>query len=319
MGLVRESVKFNKRSANATGFLCALKIFFGLLFFAITVCTHAITEPVLPVVVSVKKPELKNNTQQLSEVDVINLALEKTKASYGPFELRPIPPMNRARTLSALNNNIYPNLVMMMSYEDDMVAKNPYEYIDIPIDFGANSYRICFMRPALKAKLKSVQSIDELRRYTFGAGIGWLDIKILRHHGFKVIEQTNVQSLIRMTKAGRVDFFCRGFNEIFNEIKNEPETEGLSYDESFLLYYPLPKFLFANSNNSAILKRIQQGLVIAEKDGSLHKLWMMQNKENIAASQFNKRRIFRLSNPYIKNLPTNYQQYYFDPHKPTAP
>ncbi len=312
MGSHQDSVKLSLLALIAQRLLCALPIM--SLNIILISCAYGSTET--PVVVSIKKPELTTTNPQLSEADIINLALEKTKATFGPFELRPIPPMNRARTLSALSNNFYPNLVMMMSYDDEMVEKNPYKYINIPIDFGANSYRICFMRPELKEKLKNIQSIDELRNYTFGAGIGWLDIKILRYHGFKVVEQTSVQNLIRMTKAGRVDLFCRGFNEIFTEIKDEPEINGLSYDESFLLYYPLPKFLFAHKDNSAILARIQQGLILADKDGSLKKLWMTKNKDNITASHFEHRRIFRLSNPFIKNLPKDYEQYFYNPQKP---
>lgn len=321
MDLVWDSVKQYAYSFILRRFVCALKIALALALGGITFPSLAQIQPTTttPVVVSIKKPELVNNQQQLTEADIIKLALEKTQASYGPFELRPIPPMNRARTLSALSNNIYPNLVMMMSYDDEIVAQNPYQYINIPIDFGANSYRICFVRSELKPTLKNINSVEQLKAYTFGAGIGWLDIKILRHHGFKVIEQTNVRNLMRMTKAGRIDLFCRGFNEIFTEMKNEPETNGLSYDESFVLYYPLPKFLFAHASNQAILSRIEQGLQIAEKDGSLKKLWLTQNQQNITASHFSKRKILRLTNPYITNLPKGYEQYFYDPHKPAHP
>jgi hypothetical protein len=264
-----------------------------------------------PTVVFVKKTELQNNDLMIDEVDIITLALEKTKPSYGAYEIRTIPSMTRARTLSALSHNIYPNLIMRMSYEDELVAVNPFIYINIPVDFGANSYRICFARDELKPQLFNTHSIDQLRTYTFGAGIGWLDVKILRSNGMTVIEQANITNIIRMTKAGRVDLFCRGFNEIFSEIQNEPEMSGLSYDHSFALYYPLPKFLFAHSSNSAILKRIEEGLLLAIKDGTLKELWLRENEKNFLASHFNTRRIFRLTNPYIKNLPKNYDNYFY--------
>lgn len=268
-----------------------------------------------PLVVSVKKPELKNNNYHLTEVEIIKLALDKTLATDGPYEIREIPAMNRARTLSALSNNIYPNLALMMSYDDEIVAQNLLSFIDIPIDFGANSYRICLMRQDLKAELSKVTSLAQLRKYTFGAGIGWLDVKILRYNDFKVVEQNSAQNIVRMTKAGRVDLFCRGFGEIFFELQHDVETTGLAYDETFALYYPLPKFLFFHKSSTQALARIKRGLVIADHDGSLKSLWMKNNQLGIDKSNLKKRRIFRLQNPYINNLSGNYERYFYDPKK----
>lgn len=268
-----------------------------------------------PLVVSVKKPELKNNNIHLTEVDIIKLALEKTSAQDGPFEIREIPSMNRARTLSALANNAYPNLAMMMSYDDEILEQDLLTYIDIPIDFGANSYRICLMRQDLKAELAKVSSLEDLRKYTFGAGIGWLDVKILRYNDFKVIEQNSTQNIVRMTKAGRVDLFCRGFSEIFFELQHDLETTGLAYDETFALYYPLPKFLFLHKSSGKAYDRIKRGLEIADHDGSLKKLWFFHNQVGIDKSKLKTRKIFRLKNPFIKNLPSGYERYFYDPQK----
>lgn len=268
-----------------------------------------------PLVISVKKPELKNDNYHLTEVDIIKLALDKTLATDGPYEIRETPSMNRARTLSALSNNIYPNLALMMSYDDEVVAQNLLTYIDIPIDFGANSYRICLMRQDLKEELRKVTTLDQLRKYTFGAGIGWLDVKILRYNNFKVIEQNSTQNIVRMTKAGRVDLYCRGFNEIFFELQHDVETTGLAYDESFALYYPLPKFLFFHKNSTQAFGRIRRGLAIADHDGSLKNLWVKSNQLGINKSKLKQRRIFRLQNPFIKNLPGDYERYFYDPRK----
>lgn len=273
------------------------------------------TQAAEPLVVSVKKPELKNNNYHLTEVDIIKLALDKTLPTDGPYEIYEIPSMNRARTLSALSNNIYPNLALMMSYDDDVVAQNLLSYIDIPIDFGANSYRICLLRQDLKDEVSKVTTLAQLRKYTFGAGIGWLDVKILRQNDFKVIEQNSAQNIVRMTKAGRVDLFCRGFGEIFFELQHDVETTGLAYDETFALYYPLPKFLFFHKSSTKAFDRIRRGLVIADHDGSLKDLWIKNNQLGIEKSKLNKRRIFRLQNPFIKNLSSDYERYFYDPQK----
>jgi hypothetical protein len=301
--------------------------FHALLFVLITfaACAQAAdgraelkTEPASaqqPLIISVKKPELKNDNYHLTEVEIIKLALDKTMATDGPYEIREIPSMNRARTLSALTNNIYPNLALMMSYDDEIVAPGLLRYIDIPIDFGANSYRICLMRQDLKDELAKVTSVEQLRKYTFGAGIGWLDVKILRHNNFKVIEQNNAQNIVRMTKAGRVDLFCRGFGEIFFELQHDVETTGLAYDETFAIYYPLPKFLFLHHSSAQAFERIKRGLMLADRDGSLKQLWFKNNQLGIEKSHLKKRRIFKLEKPIISHLSGNYERYFYDPRK----
>jgi len=279
-------------------------------------CVFAVHSPAAePLVISVKKPELKNDNYHLTEVDIIKLALDKTLATDGPYEIREIPSMNRARTLSALSNNIYPNLALMMSYDDEVVAQNLLAYIDIPIDFGANSYRICLMRQDLKDELEKVTTLNQLHKYTFGAGIGWLDVKILRHNNFKVVEQNSTQNIVRMTKAGRVDLYCRGFSELFFELQHDVETTGLAYDESFALYYPLPKFLFFHKSSTQAFNRIKRGLIIADHDGSLKNIWIKNNQLGIEKSKLKQRRIFRLQNPFIKNLSGDYERYFYDPQK----
>lgn len=265
-----------------------------------------------PLVVTHKLPELDSNERVLHEVEVLRLALEKTRADYGPYELHGIPPMNRARTLAVLHNHTYPNLVLQMSYEDELAEQEKLAYIPFPLDRGALSYRICFMRDDLKPAVSRITRINQLKPFTFGAGIGWADIKILRHNDLTVIEANSVVSLFRMTKGGRVDLFCRGPSEYHYEHRHESSL-NLTSDQQLALHYPLPKFFFAHRDSQPALDRIKRGLELAYADGSFQTLWRKRHGEGLAAAKLTQRNLVKMENPLIKRLPRDYEAFLYDP------
>lgn len=289
----------------------------GLLLYLLGIPASALPEqpqpvPPSPLIVTHKLPDAASPERVLHEVDILRLALDKTIKEYGPYELRGIPPMNRTRAMAAMHNNIYPNLVLQMSYEDDLGDQEELAYIPFPLDRGALSYRICFMREELKPQVRSITRIEHLKKFTFGTGIGWADTKVLRHNRLPVIEGSNVLNLFRMTKAGRVDLFCRGPSEYFYEHRHETAL-GLTTDTHLALYYPLPKFFFVHKDNQAVLERVKKGLDTAYKDGSFNTLWNKRHRKGLDAANLGNRHIVKMDNPLIKRLPRDYETYLFDP------
>jgi hypothetical protein len=266
-----------------------------------------------PLIIHVKQRELTTNTQPLDETFVLKLALEKTKSEYGDYEIKQIPPMNRARSLFALSNNLYPNLIMQISFDDEIGANSAFRFINFPVDYGTNSYRICFSRTTINTELSNIKDINALRQYTFGTGIGWLDTKILRANGLKVDEQASTINIFKMAQAGHIDLYCRGLAEFQMEATSQADIIGLTSNKSFALYYPLPKFFFAHKNNQALLNRIEKGLIIAYQDGSLKAFWDTKYLTAIQNATLTQRTIIKLENPFIGNLDSEYRKYSFNP------
>ena len=281
----------------------------GWLLLALLLSLGSSAQPTdTPSVLRYKQAEL-TSTNLLPEVHLMQLALEKTRSDYGDYQLEPIQPMNRARSLAALSQNIYPNLVMLLSYEDSLMADGQLSYIPISLDRGIFSYRLCFMRDEIKPQVEKVQNLEQLKRFTFGSGVGWADTKILRHNGLNTLEADTLLSLYRMTKAGRIDLLCRGVGEYYTELHQQGKTIGLSADSRLIIYYPLPKFLFAHKNSQALLERIETGLRRALDDGSFDKLWQEQHQKNLNSAQLQTRRMIILDNPLIRQLPKDYQRH----------
>ena len=267
-------------------------------------------------IISHRGAETEFDKRESYNNELIKIALEKTKASYGAYSLQRIPPMNTPRSLYAASLNIYPNLLIELSYDPKLMTKGDMTYVDFPVDLGATGVRVCFVKPSLKEKISQVKSLDELKAYSIGQGVGWADVSILRANGFKVVEVASYESLFKMVTAGRVDLFCRGANEILGEIEAFKGIKGLTYDESFMLSYPLPRFYFLASSNTQAKARIEEGLKLAYQDGTLIQVWKKHYSASIKFSHLQARRVFYLTNPLIKDLPKTYEKYLIDPLKP---
>ena len=155
--------------------------------------------------------------------------------------------------------------------------------------------------------------MKDLHRYSIGQGVGWVDSEILRANGLKVIEVSNYESIFKMVIAGRINLFCRGANQLQAEVEEFKSLTNLTYDESFVLVYPLPRFFYLNAKNTVAKERIQTGLQIAFKDGSFKQLWKKHYQSSVDFSKLGQRKHIYLENPLLKNLPPDYKQYFMNP------
>ncbi len=55
------------------------------------------------------------------------------------------------------------------------------------------------------------------------------------------------------------------------------------------------------------------GLKLAYQDGSFKELWRQYYQSSIDFAKLNQRKMFRLENPLLQDLPSGYEQYFFDP------
>lgn len=265
-------------------------------------------------VVTLTSPQTGRDPRQSYNGLVLALALEKTRAVDGDYRIDVTPVMNSARALLEIKNNHYPNQILMTSFQNKLLGEG-LDYARFPVEFGVTGYRICFVSAQSREKVAQSKTLDDLRRFTIGQGIGWADSEILRFNGFNVHEAGQQDSLFLMVAAGRFDLFCRGINELEPELQRNKDIAKLDYDRSMAISYPLPRFFFANKQNRALLDRITRGMQLANQDGSLRKLWLDQYSEALRFANLKQRKIFYLKTPHIDQIDFDYQQYYFDPRK----
>lgn len=257
-------------------------------------------------VVSHRSPFTEGDKHHIYSTELLRLALEKTRKEYGAFTLRPIPPRNYTRALKAAVDDTFPNLIIETSYEQALTHHAKLDFINFPMDLGVLGYRVCFINPKLKASGKKIESIEDLRQYTFAHGVGWADTIIFRHNGLKVQEIDNYDGMFLMVIGGRVDFFCRGANEILGEMEQFSQLKELTIDEQFLLIYPLPRFFYLNGKNKLAKKRIELGLQRAYADGSLQALWKANFLPSLELVNLAQRKAIHLENPLLDDLDVSF-------------
>jgi hypothetical protein len=264
-------------------------------------------------IVSLRSPETKDDKREEYNFELVTLALERTRKEYGDYRIAKIPPMNTARSFYSLEEDIYPNLLIELTYQQKLEQKLDLIYVNFPVDLGIVGYRVCFASPAIYPKLKNVRTLDDLKQFSIGQGVAWADSDILRHNGLNVIEISSFNSLFNMVEYGRIDLFCRGANELQPEYDALKDTGNLLYDEYFVLHYSMPRFYYLNKRNQLAKERIEKGLMIAYQDGSVKALWEKHFLASVEFVKLKQRREFKLENPFITPLQEHYEKYFYDP------
>ncbi len=266
-----------------------------------------------PLVVTYDNGETTEDPRIDYELALLTLALEKTTEEFGPYQLQPSPhSMNYHRALVALKSNQYENFIRSFAYRKIRTEDQDLIYIDFPIDLGLLGYRICFVSKPSKNAVAKAKNLEELKQFTHGQGVKWVDASILKKHGFKVIESATYEGLFQMININRIDLFCRGIGELQKEYALHRDLKNLEVDESFAFHYPFPLYFMTHKGNLLLRYRVEIGLKAAFEDGSLRKLWKKHFQDSIELAKLNQRKIYSLKNHTLDELPDNYSQYFID-------
>ncbi len=264
-------------------------------------------------VYTVRGPEYAGDKRMDYDYAILNLALQKTVDEYGPYRLeQSMPGENFKRALQNARIGTYKNFFIRAAATpalSDHMASVPF-----PVDRGILGYRISFISNKIQGKIKEINTLDELRKYSVVQGIGWSDSRILKANGFKVNTGSSFASMFSMVTEGRSDLFLRGMNEILAEWRTNTNKAGLAIETSIAVHYPFPRFFYTTVGNADAAKRILTGLKIAYEDGSFNRIWRRHFGKSIKFVQLHNRKIFKLSNPFAVKLSQDYKKYNFDPH-----
>lgn len=137
---------------------------------------------------------------------------------------------------------------------------------------GINEYRFLLIRTEDQQKFSAVNTLEDLRKFHVGGGTHWSDMQIFQAHGFHTVTSWQFHSLFKMLAAKRFDFLPRTFSEIMTEME-EHRAMNFMMEPHLILHYEQPIYFFVAKENHALARRIQEGLTIAQKDGSLDELF----------------------------------------------
>ncbi len=258
--------------------------------------------------------ESRTDTRYLDVLELLHLALEKTRPDYGSFSLRPSTMrMNEARALEALRTGVMVNVAFSSTSAE---KERTYLPVRIPLRKGLLGYRLLLIHEDSQEKLAAVRSVADLRGLRVGQGLGWGDVAIYAANGIPV-NTGNYDALFSMLDLGRFDIFPRGVGEIFREHDRVALSHRhLRVEPTLVLHYPWPYYFFVAPGAPRLAARLEAGLWRMVRDGSLDAIFFKYNAEMIRRARLHERRLIRLDNPFLpRETPLHDARLWFDPYK----
>jgi ABC-type amino acid transport substrate-binding protein len=260
-------------------------------------------------------PESARDVRYVYQWQVLQTALEKTTAQWGPYRMVASEVMTERRLAYELRNST-PNLTVMYlgttpDFERELLP------VRIPVDRNLGGYCIFLIRAGEQARFDAVRGLDDLKKFTYGLGLGWIDVEILTSNGFRVVTGSSYDGLFEMLVHRRFDVFLRAAVEILEEYEQrKPEMHDLRIEDGLILYYPLPMyFWFAKTQQGRRLaERTEAGMRIMLADSSYDEIFDRFQRSKIERLHLKTRTIYRIDNPFLgPETPFADKRLWFDP------
>lgn len=228
---------------------------------------------------------------------LLELALEKTVSTHGPYQLISYPhQLTNSRFLAELERSGVINLMWAMT---DKTREEKLIPIKISLLKELNSYRIFLIRKDDQARFNKIRTLDDLRTLRAGQGTSWPDTEILRKNRMPLVTSAHYELLFDMLKARRYDYFPRGLYEIWGEYSLH-QKHNLAIEKNLMIHYHAPIYFFTNKENGLLAARIEAGLNMAIADGSFDELFYSYKGFKTGEEEINKqtRTLFELTTSF---------------------
>jgi len=189
--------------------------------------------------------------------------------------------------------------------------------IRVPIFRGLLGRRFLVIRRQDEAIFAQINTKQDLATVIAGQGAHWSDADILEANGLLVTSGSGKETLYRMLKAGRFDYFPRGVIEIASET-NFLQENDLIVEKHLMLSYTMPIYFFVNKDNVELTERLERGWRIILKNGEFDKFFFNHPRIKTAIAELKKykRNIIQLDNPFLPDdLPLDHPEYWLDVSK----
>ena len=262
-------------------------------------------------------PESPLDQRYVYHWEILRMALERTREKWGPYRMEPAVFMDEQRQSAELKRASGKLTVMYLGTTVDF--ERTLVPIRIPVDKNLGGYMVMLIRGEDEAKFKAVHTLDDLRKYKIGLGLGWIDVGILQAAGFNVVTGSSYDGLFEMLANRRFDAFSRAAVEILDEYaERKGKIPDMSIESSFILYYPLPMYFWFSKTPAGerLAERAREGMLSMIEDGTYDRIFMKYQQHKIDALHLRERKVFRIENPILRDLPLtpfDDKRLWFDP------
>lgn len=247
---------------------------------------------------------------------VLRVAMEKTVPRFGPFDIRQSTQVMSWQRMGQ-ELLLQGGGINVLARATTPELEKQFIPIRLPIDRGLLGYRMFLVRDTDLPRFAAVRTLADLRKLRAGQGKDWIDVPIMRAAGLPVVEGANYRGLFAMLDAGRFDYFSRGIDEAGREFEERRTSyPHMAVEPTLLLQYPLPLYFFLRRDDEGKLlaRRIEAGMEMMIKDGSMNTLFQKFKGESIKSGALHKRRVIHLDNPHLTpGTPLSRSELWFNP------
>jgi hypothetical protein len=235
----------------------------------------------------------------------LNLALQKTLPAYGPYSVERV---TDTMSTSRIRREIHSGKRMNVHAGPwrDLDADDPQEraiMIGTPVLGGLLGYRRLIVRRDDLPKFNGISTAGQLKRLVAGQGRGWVDNAVLRHNGYQVVDSGNIATLLDMLVTRRFDYLPISVVEADFLMKEHAQlADTLALVPGLMLYYPLPVVYYVSANAPRLAQRLETGLSMAKRDGSLDALTARYFAKEIELVKASAGRCFPLIHPLLPKV-----------------
>ncbi len=282
---------------------------------SLTIATRALSAADAVMKYIYHPPESSLDVRYLYQWEILRTALAKTESKWGPYAMVASERMTEQRQAFELENKTGKLTVMYLSTTPEFEKK--LIPVRIPVDRNLGGYCVFLIRKDEQKRFAAIRSVADLKQFTYGLGLGWIDIGILRASGLKVVTGSSYEGLFEMLSAGRFDIFLRGASEILDEYdQRRPKLTNLAIEENLILYYPMPMYFWFARNDAGrrLAKRAEEGMRMMIADGTYDVIFDKYQRSKIERLHLKQRRIVRIGNPNLgPETPLSDKRLWFDP------
>ncbi len=270
-----------------------------------------------PMVYIYDGPESALDKRYEYQWEILRTALERTQAKWGGYRMEPAVFMDERRQTMELKKATGKLSIMYLGTSSDL--EKSLIPIRIPVDKNLGGYMVMLIRKQDQERFAAVHTVDDLKKFKIGLGMGWLDVDILRADGFNVVTGSSYDGLFNMLVNRRFDAFSRGAVEVLDEYARRHEKiPDLAIEQTLILYYPLPMYFWFSktAEGQRLADRAREGMLAMIEDGTYDKIFFKYQQHKIDDLHLRKRKVFRVENPLLKNLPLtpfDEKRLWFDP------
>lgn len=207
--------------------------------------------------------------------DVLKMVLDKTTSEYGPYKLEFYSRfLSSNRSKLETERGVLIDILFSSHWRGNFVNQNKVIQLEYPVFYGMLGLRNLIVTSDGEQTLASLDNVDGFKQLVAGQGSNWVDVEILTSNDIPVIEAQLFDALFPMLDKNRFDYLPLSILEAQTAL----HTKGVQYNRLFInrdvaIFYPLPFYLFVNSEKPELAKRLAKGLQRAQYDGSLERLF----------------------------------------------